>query len=182
MNKEIKQEFELIKNKLLNIEENINLLFKLDKPIRIIIEDNNNKKVEEQKIKTTDKKISGIIVDTKVQPKEKNKTINKVKGKKPLLDEYLLSHQNEYFIENLDEFYKNIYLIDKPYRLTKQQVATLINIILKCETQEKCIKELGCAKSTFGKYMSNLTKLGILDGNYKYGINLNNKLVIKNDG
>lgn len=145
---------------------------KLDKPIRIIIENEQKNNFENRNNKTT-QKFSGIVVDTK-QNKDNIKS-----QKVSRLDTYAMEHPSEFYIENIDEFYKNARLINNAYRPTKQQVITLINIILKCKTFENVKKELNCADSTLGRYLANLTKMGITTGDYKNGIKINDKLIIK---
>ena len=121
-------------------------------------------------------KISGKIVDTKISKTQTPKT---QKAKKiSVLDAYSFEHPNEYFIQNIDEFYKNARLINRTYRPSKAQVITLINVILKYKTFENVMCALNCAKSTLGKYLSNLTKMEITTGNYKNEITLNDKLIV----
>ena len=99
--------------------------------------------------------------------------------KRTALTHYALQNKNTYFIENIDDFYKNSYKIPLSYRYSKNDIITLINICYREKTYNKALKELGCANSTFHKYFANLTILNIAKKDKNGKIIFNQDLIIK---
>lgn len=93
----------------------------------------------------------------------KNK-INRSK-RKSAVDFYQINNPNEYFIKNIDIYYSRLKYYR--YKLTKSQIVTLVNIILKQKTKENIIKTLKISESTLGNYLSILAYIGIIERGYK---------------
>lgn len=161
-------------NKLSDFEQK-SIIENIDKSNRFTYSNNKTYSTDfnDSNIDNNDTNISNKVVT--IQKNNYNKT--KKTYKKSNIDKYSYAHPNEYYIENIDKFYRNMY--NQKYKLPKNKVIILINAILREKTVDKLLSAMNISRSTLYNYLAILSNIGIIKSPYKPVINLSDDVIIK---